>query len=418
MKSDPHNLISLMQIDYARGKPAETKEQVKKAWVEFCARFPAEIDCAEDLANLLIERGLLACYCFTERTNSSQFRFEDDYRLAICLNCENSYRTTAGTFFDRRRKLRPWYAAIWFMEKGAFISSNWFGKILRIAQATALNIYHLLMYSIDLEFNPESQSIKSRDFLPHFIKRSIWSIRGHHPGSEESEPDQESSQFSKEDFTQFEMDTSNTFGERQSGKNTDFANGDKFTSTNNYSSLSFNKEPEHISILDCLAKAGSLHPDELCAMANMEIAKLNECLTDLELSGLIQMTFGGRFELTSKEPGVTPGTGNRIQGPDELDSYQMETKSQLTITEPETNGRNKSSLRKKFERLIRREFHGISRKYLQLYVSFAKLLSLSSSRPSEQSIVEACLKTGDLEMKKLKLYQTPMVLSFPLSSEA
>lgn len=415
MKSDPHNLISLMQIDYARGKSTEIKEQAKKAWAEFCERFPSERDCAKDLADLLTKRGLLACYCFTDDSNSSQFRFEDDYRLAICLKCENSYRTTAGTFFDRRRKLRPWYAAMWFMENGVFISSNWFGKIVRVAQATALNIYHLLMYSVDLEYNPESENVWSREFLPHFIKRSIWSIRGLHPSSEESEQEQESNQKEKKESAPFDMKDSDIFEKTQQEPISDSSDADEFTRTDNSSNLTFHNEPEHQLILDCLRQAGALHPDELSTRTELEIAKLNERLTDLELSGLIKMTFGGRFELTSREPRSAPKEGNHCV--DELDSYQIEMESELITREPGNAKKHKSVLRKEFDRLIRREFQGISRKYLQLYLSIAKLLSFSTVR-SERSIIDACLKTGDLETKKLKLYQTPKILCFPLNAEA
>ncbi|MBX9938714.1 MAG: hypothetical protein K2Y32_05645 [Candidatus Obscuribacterales bacterium] len=302
------------------------------------------------------------------------------------------------------------------MENGVFISSNWFGKIVRIAQATALNIYHLLMYSIDLEFKPESQNIRSRDFLPHFIKRSIWSIRGLHPGSEESVLEQENSHSSKDDSTQFEKETSDNFEERQPVKNSDNSNIAELTWMTNCSSSTLNKEPQHQRILDCLAEAGALHPDELSAKAELEIAKLNESLTDLELAGLIKMTFGGRVELALSAPESYRGRGNHCL--DELDPCQTERESQLRTTEPSKTRRNKSSLRNNFDRLIRREFHGISRKYLQLYLSFAKLLIFSNTSPKEPAIIEACLKTGDLEMKKLKLYQTPVFLTFPRSAEA
>src|SRR6185503_3530286 len=93
---------------------------VLETWSEFSTRFPTEEECLEELWRRAAEFGLLRC----RSCGCKQLATMRPARVIKCRKCNKEIWFTGRTFFHRMRRVRPWLAAIWFLEHGVVLSAS------------------------------------------------------------------------------------------------------------------------------------------------------------------------------------------------------------------------------------------------------------------------------------------------------
>jgi len=200
---------------------------------------------------------------------------------------------TAGTFFHRVRKLRAWFAAIWFSENGALICSTTFSKFLRVAQSSALHIVKSIRGAIDLYCSENVDSrlpVNTVHFIELFDRRSILTYRLMPPYLEEQEAsarNNESRAFDSSEANQENgMDAKVAANPAPIDQQKDLQDCQSLSETDSL-------------VLSCL-NHGSMTIDELAAAAGLSHSQVYESLIELELSGEIEPQPGGRFNRSEK----------------------------------------------------------------------------------------------------------------------
>ncbi|MBK8224300.1 MAG: hypothetical protein IPK73_25120 [Candidatus Obscuribacter sp.] len=290
---------------------SEYKLLVSSTFKRFCQTFPTEESCWDKLYRLMNARGMVYCRgCLSARVVVKKCR-----RKLRCQDCRKSYSLTAKTFFNRVRKLKAWFAAIWLTEEGAFVSSNWFASLLDIAQSSALHIQHSVLGAIDSHRKSQGGErclVSTEHFIDLFIRNSLVTPRWEHPAFEEA---YEQSLIAAE--------VSDEVVDTESG-GTDFGSSSALSpapetaqdeleqgvpeqvSAESIESV-FNTlfENEQYAVLNEFEKSilkllvnGKLSTDRLSSALSVNAARLSVGLTELELCGLIEELPGGMFKLT------------------------------------------------------------------------------------------------------------------------
>lgn len=262
---------------------------LESVWEHFEKQFPSEESCWLRLYVLLKERNLLFC----RNCNNENIDLKPGKRRFRCSECHMNSSITAGTFFHRVRKLRAWFAAIWFSENGALICSTTFSKFLRVAQSSALHIVKSIRGAIDLYCSENVDSrlpVNTVHFIELFDKRSILTYRLMPPYLEEPEAsarENESRAFDSSEANQENgMDAELAANPAQIDQQRDLQDCQSLSETDSL-------------VLSCL-NHGSMTIDELAAAAGLSHSQVYESLIELELSGEIEPQPGGRFNRSER----------------------------------------------------------------------------------------------------------------------
>lgn len=155
-----------------------------RLWLQFSEEFATEEDCVEALYKKLAADGMVRC----KKCNSSEISRNYGERVGRCLSCNRDSWFTAGTFFFRIRKARPWLAAIWLMEQGVAVNCAQLHRLLQIAPSTAWVMLKKINMVIQHAMHDEiSCSEPSASFLPVVCKRSMMTPAGCHPIAEQAD---------------------------------------------------------------------------------------------------------------------------------------------------------------------------------------------------------------------------------------
>ena len=310
---------------------SEYKLLVSSTFKRFCLAFPTEESCWDELYRLMNARGMVYCRgCLSERVVVKKCR-----RKLRCQDCRKSYSLTAKTFFNRVRKLKAWFAAIWLTEEGAFVSSNWFASLLDIAQSSALHIQRSVLGAIDNHQKSQGGErclVSTEHFIDLFIRNSLVTPRWEHPAFEEAyEQSLTAPEVSDEavdtncggaDFggssalslapetAQVELEQG--VPEKVSAETIE-GTLDALFENEQYAGLS---ELEK-SILKILVN-GNVSTDRLADALSVDAVRLGISLTELELSGLIEPLPGTMFGLSDMLQALlgVGGLGGKHSAPD------------------------------------------------------------------------------------------------------
>ncbi|MBX9940463.1 MAG: hypothetical protein K2Y32_14485 [Candidatus Obscuribacterales bacterium] len=255
-------------------------------WMHFEKLFPTEDSCWCRLLVLLKERKLLFC----RNCHNDNIEIKAGKRKFRCSECHMHSSVTAGTFFHRVRKLRAWFAAIWFSENGALICSTTFARFLQIAQSSALHIVKSVKGAIDLYCSENVDSrlpVSTVHFIELFDRRSMMTNRLMAPYFE----DLNSTGKDREEQA-FDSPESNTTSSKDSDGIADPALIDSQDEPQDFQSLS-----ETDSLVLSSLNHGSMTIDEIAAFAGLSLSQVYDSLIELELSGEIELKPGGRFVL-------------------------------------------------------------------------------------------------------------------------
>jgi hypothetical protein len=339
-----------------RTQETDRAQRVDSALAEFSRLYPKgsdylEVLCADDGA-MRKACPLCGCRSLTRRPHM---------RFAKCPRCKEQIWWTAGTFFERIRCPRAWLAAIWLRERGIPISVSRFHKFAEVAYSTAFNIWKKLSLICSEEMVENANIYSSRLFSEIIYRRSSQTPKGKHPREEEPE-------------TEGARPEENVRDSNQSSESQDAT-----------------ELPEQLELTPVehevysKLQAEPVHHEVLVASTRLSTGQLSAVITLLELKGLLKAVVGNRY-LRLASPG------------DERVAQHCRQPSRKTDDSPPCIGA--------FTAFIERNFQGISRKYLQLYLAEYWCYK-DRIRWGPGSILQACLRSKGLSHADIRSYVTP-----------
>ena len=319
----------------------------------FKALFQNQEESLEEIFTRIQAAGLIKCHhCASEDV----VRNYGD-RIILCLSCKKNSWFTADTFFEHMRLACPWLAAIWFKEHGLCINAFKFHKLMKIAYSSALKIYKKLDIVLESNMGSDALVVSSALFLAVVGKRSRETPAREHPWAEQDEIEKQMLEKSSEP-----------------------------DAANIACTLS---EPEN-----ALYKLLSTEPvnfDLLCQRSGTPAGELTSLLMTLEINGFAQRLAGDKYvRKTPIEVRPTDSLGLRPPGSTHLSMRERSIIATIVG-------------------FVKRNFHRISRKYLQSYLA-AYWCYVDRKRWQAGSLLEACIRYGPISYADILAYVSPALV--------
>jgi len=296
---------------------------------DFDQHYLSEGDCIEALIRTNDEGSSTRCrYCFSDDINR---KYGD--RIGRCASCNSVVRMTAASFFKGIRLPRAWLFLISLLEHGFSFNACELHRATGYATSSLAKMIKkisFVLYQIMRNLQ-EAVSESSEYFLPVFFKRSLETPVRAHPSSE-----------------QIQMELSDADKDSAAGKSSTLTLGSEGAKLVDFDIASKPTETEK-AVLTILT-ATAVHIDELHQRANMSIEKLSAILMMLDLKGLIESNGGSCFSLPSHGTVATS-----------MPSYPRSAAISRRVDRLPGNVSAAIGF-------LQTDFHGISRKYLQLYL--------------------------------------------------
>lgn len=344
----------------------------KRTWNNFQKLYPDDRHCLEKILSCLTTTGWrFSC----RRCGSDELIRRFGERRYFCQDCNYRGWILAGTFFEFIRKSRLWLGAIWFFEKGIPINAWQFHELAKCAYSTALMIFRKLASVLHENLEVESTvSIDSANFVSLYWKRSNQTPQGEHPNMEQLYFDQSDDSNNGEGVLDLESTDIEPSDLKQFDLNSAMLPNDESKETVNLSA-------EESAILELLSYE-KIHFDHICTRSGFMPGVVVASLTCLELKYLVEQHSGDYFTLKSKPL--------RSRQQSKLDSL-----INIPIEKIEA-----------FFYFIKGQIRGISRKYLQFYLSIYWCIE-DRNRWSFDQLLEACCRSNFKSNRALFQYITP-----------
>jgi DNA-binding MarR family transcriptional regulator len=284
-------------------------------------------------------------------------------RIGICNVCNAEVWPTSDTLFHGIRSARPWVLCICLLERGVRFNANQLHKVANVAQSSAAVILKKILLVVNNQLEQESLAIAvdSARYMPIFSKRSLETPANDHPNAEQEEME------------------NRMLGNRDpEGINAPAAEA---------SILSKLSEPAQ-KIYKMLSTK-PIHFNDLCTEMELPIPTVGAILSRLEIEGLIEKQPGDRWVRSNV---IAPAPTSRIS----LQSTDSEDIS--TGTHTDTGA---------FINLVKSDFHGISRKYLQLYLA-AYWCQGDKGTWSAGTLLKACSRASAISYSEIRCYISPL----------
>ncbi len=364
----------------------DSENNLDLCWQQFNNRFPTEAHCVDALCNLLFEQGTQCRHC-----SGRDIQPSPGGRTIRCRTCSETSWLTAGTFFHGIRLARPWLAAIWLLEHGVRLSSSKFHKLVGIAYSSALSIFKKLTSVIHSKLEGEALSMSSGHFAALFCKRSRETPAREHPIAEQREmertlPDSTTDCLNTNvpapdstDLTPSGIDAKlSTHWHYQANTEELPLVGTDALNTSHLKELSQTEKQVYQAL-----SAEAIQFDSLCVRMAMPTGTLLATLMVLELAGHIKSLPGDRYIRCA--PNSQPASYNDVASASTL----------KTVTD--------------IIMLVRSTFQGISRKYLQNYLSW-HWCQTDRVRWQPGSLLTECIRFRRIPYKEILSYVSPPVI--------
>lgn len=355
----------------------EIDSRILEAWREFNQLYPNE------------ESALLALYRLSEK--GSSYKHDDGFicpecksievelikknRVLRCQRCKNEVWLTAGTFFARIRKAIPWLAAIWFIDRGLTISSICLEHLTGVTQSTAWMIIKKISLVVETEISESPCCAQVHNFASEIRKRSILTPAGQRPVTE--------------------LDNSE-HDEENLGETPD---------------LSMRPGIE-LSILENLGR-DPIQFDRLCKLVKRPVPDIVAALTYLELDDLINSHSGDRYSLKSTAVKPKPKFSSNESTNESIDINQQKQSGEPDRQSSQSLALGKANLISSILEFTNHIFHGISWKYLQLYIAIY-WVDQDKKRWQPGRLLKACGSSEHISSEQVRAYcsQAPVKLPF------
>jgi hypothetical protein len=314
--------------------------------------------------------------------NCGRLKFLLGRRVAECRNCGKQNWLTAGTLFERMREPRAYFVAITLAERKVPFNARTLSRLCKIAYATASAIFKKVMAVMLEAMVGKTEKVSSFELDEIICKRSIETHARKHPVTEQEEQLVPPAQISF-DPLQAHSESQSTV-QCASG---DLTNTDTLHESGVVTPTGVITTTERVGVKNVVPVAPeeiifsllSNEPqsiDSLAAATGLEPARVRAGITILELADLVRRLPGDRVVLAVHilKACLIPMTP------------RVELSVRRTV------------------RVIKKLFHGVSRKYLQLYLA-AVWCFLKPARWAENELFNLCCQTPAI---KIARYKSPL----------
>ncbi len=413
------------------------RQMMEEAWAEFSTQYPTEESCLEALQKNLSDPALLMC----QHCHSTTIESIKGSRVGRCLQCRKPYWFTAGTFFHKIKKIRPWMGAIWLFENGYISSAFAYSQLAQVAQSTAQRIFKSLFWTLNSQCDPSDFVTESGNFLPLFNKRSLATARWKHPSTEEvdaindevqqnhgSTHEREHGQSrnqeleekladggsQKQEHNNSDQDLElnnpaqdlehNTPDQEMEHNNPaqdlehDSSNQDRDTTLKQKQDLNQETTNRDEFVYQAIATLKLPTTEQICLLTGLSAPKVNATLTLLELENRIYRRPGDRYQ-----------TIESAQADEQSKSMQRQNERLVSSS-------TKQSDLEDFITFVAEIHQGCSHKYLMLYtaIQHVRLGIKQDSQPIK--LLDLCMQQAPIGLKDLRDFITPLRLPFLLSA--
>ena len=317
-----------------------------------------------------IPGGLKCRFC-----QSDKLEWQSGARIVECGVCLRTSRPTASTFFHNVRLVPNWVRALALLESGYVFSANLFATVTGMSPSSALMMLHRIRYVIAVNMNNKAVQT-SAACMNVVCKRSRKTPGSKHPKTEQDEYDEMTESWLGSGVDSLIEKAIAKIYEPKNQQTTDTKQVDHRLKPDVHGFLWANEKK--------IFKQLSYDPvsfDWLVSNSGLQYQELVMSLLHLEISGLAQKTDGHNY------------VQKRLALPilaQSLNSIKVDLKD--------------------FFRVIKSNFHGISRKYLQLYIA-QYWCSINRLRWNAGSLFRACFRKGRITELDIKQYVSPPVVS-------
>lgn len=361
----------LSLFDISDSTFSQEEESLNSVWNEFNTRFPTDEDCLQELCRRLFGQKERRC----KNCGSSLSAENSVNRVVQCMSCNSKCWTTAGTFFEGIRLVRPWLAAIWFLERGLIINSYRFHKMVGVAYSTALNIFRRVTIALEEQLNGAVVELPSKLFSELVCRRSRETPARIHPRHEQSE-------LSGAMISSIEE---NDDSQHCNPENVKVCGAEMVDDLCNPTVELIGNEAMVLGLLSEVP----LHFDLLSERSKLPTGELSSCLTMLELDGQVVCLAGNlyvRQVFRQTEPTSQRNSLQLVDGTSTAKHQQELVCAAITF--------------------VRRTFQGISRKYLQNYL-IAFCVHKSRHWLCLETVIDALIGIGRASRAAALDYVTP-----------
>lgn len=282
---------------------------------------------------------------------------------------------TAGTFFERIRSSRPWLLAIRLIGEGIHFNAADLHRLAGVAPSTANQILKKIAVVIDSSVQSEAEAVAvpSALYLAVICKRSLETPANEHPISEQAEMEKRCS-------------------DGDEGARSVAQSGSASVAMAGIAPNSSLGGPEQA--LYALLSVQPIHFEDLCEQLNLSAGMVSSMLISMELEGLIEQLPGDRYIRSIP--------------------YAIASCKQATAQASSIQGMTNETLKRVAVSVefIRDDFRGISRKYLQLYLS-AQWCHIDRVRWSFESLLEACSRFRYVGYREILAFVSPLKVKLP-----
>lgn len=354
----------------------QRKKKIADCWEKFLKKHPDEKTCSIFAVKMHFKDLVVSC----PQCGFANKCTEPENRSLKCAKCKKKIWILSGTFFRKVRRFQPWMAAIWFIERGVEITAAELARLVSVATSTVLAIFKKLSVVVESQMGKEIDLIASAKFVKSFMRRSRETPGGKHPREEETAAFSQRGNKSDSALHAQQIHRANRAPRPAlTQEELDLAN-----------KLIGETEKYILSLL-------SLTPirfDELHLQTELSIENLSAALMNLEL-----------FELLERLPG---------------DQFILGVRADLSLTQsPQVQASNsqKDKVVSRFLDFVRSNHGGLSRKYLQCYVSLLWAFT-DKVRWKKGSLIKACVAFREVTDDELIAYVTPLKVATPIALAA
>lgn len=366
------------------------KGSLLECWHAFLIRYPLDCDCLEELCRFSNEIGTFSC----SECGESNKAIVAGARFVICTYCRHKDWRTAGTVFEGIRRPRAWLGAVWLLNHGVAFNAGDLQRLAGVSRDCAANIIRklsmVLQRSLDSEqasegLPQESQMVvESASLLGVVGKRSRITPAYMHPRAEEEILEKELARAADE------CGQSKGIGRESSVElEMDVANDPSLTRDDRYLYSLLTNEFRSF--------------DSLFNEFGDDIGNFNLALMNLQLAGWLEQSFGSAFRrrVRRRLDLVAQGKGTR-RNDGSVESLDSEgSKSYVT-----------GATLKSLIYFLRRTYHALSRKFLQVYVAIFVFLN-RQWRGAMPDLLELCRNSRPIRREEIRAFVTPLSFHLP-----
>ncbi len=416
----------------ARSRSKEEADFLISVWDKFVEKYPNNESCWQDFTARISEKSILAC----RTCASADIEISAADRTAKCNKCKRTFSLSTGTFFERVRNVWAWYAAIWFLQHGAVLNACFLAAIVGLANSSSLHIQKSILAAIAETRTTEVDRVSSLHFDGLFTRRSLatppWLEASHEEELEQhlerEGNDSKSGQDAASEQVRNEYQDVEFYETTDSNGAENFANASsllasKETDTTGSSLETLLSEDERLVFE--LIQSGLETIDAIQAKSGLDCAQIVAAVSILQLENLVRTETGARlFATRAAQTNTTEDSKNKsntewsplcaISAGSRLCLNNECFGTKLAVTDT-ISTENISNRIRALTAFVSDTVGGISRKYLNFYLSVAQSLSHGDSKAVSISVMDSCLERGYVGAKHIRQSRTAVTVSVPKS---